>query len=250
MLFSNLDTIVRRNLLEKGMSIHYYFEFLLHACTCLRELTFDTLKIVNTLELPVGSYMQVDLPDDFVDDVMLAIPVGGLLQPISKKESITPLRTITPSGQYTTPIGSTNVDGQFVFGINTNWLFYWNINDYGEPTGRYFGANAGAKLNGYKIIRERRQIQLTGTFTSPTIVLIYISDGQRSDSASLIDNYAFSTIQAFINWKRSPNAEADNSPEGRHYYNQRRLLVARMNDLTVEDVINIVRSNYHASIKN
>src|SRR5580692_10990913 len=104
MLFTNFDQIVRRNLLERGRPIHYYFEELLHACTCVRELTFDTLRIVNYLELPVDQTdMSVILPDDFVDDVAVTIPVGGFLQPVVKNDSITEVRTIGPTGLYANP---------------------------------------------------------------------------------------------------------------------------------------------------
>ena len=47
MRLSTLDEITRRGLLEDGLPIHYYFEYLTHGATCLRELSFDTLKIIN-----------------------------------------------------------------------------------------------------------------------------------------------------------------------------------------------------------
>jgi hypothetical protein len=249
---TNLDAIVRRNLLEKGLPIHFYFEEMLHACSALRELTFDTLLIFNTVELPVSSYFTCDLPDDFSDDVLVGIPIGGLVQPISKRDTITPLRTIDSSGNFVTPVTNPPSDsgGEVFFGLNTNWLWYWNINDYGEPTGRYFGADGGAKRNGYQVFKNRRQIQLTNTFTSQNIVLIYISDGQSADAATQIDTMAHSCITAYINWKRGPNAENVNSPEARYFYNERRKCYSRLDGTTVADVRQIVLHSYQASIKN
>jgi hypothetical protein len=250
MIFSSVDQLVRRNLLERGLPIHFYFEGLLHATSAIRQLTRDTLKIINTVELPVGSYMEVDLPGDFTDDVALCIPVGGDLHPVPKREYLTPLRTHNSAGAFIPYANDINVQGVTIFGFNTNWLQFFNINDYGEPTGRYFGAHGGGKLNGYKVIKERRQIQLTGTFTSQTVVLQYISDGQSVDNATQIEVDSYDAISAYIDWSRSPNALNENSPEARRFFNQKRLCRARTNDMSITDLRDIILRSYTASIKN
>jgi hypothetical protein len=58
MRYTTLDKIVRRNLLAKRLPLHYYIEFMVHASTCLRELTFDSLKIINTVELELNDYFR------------------------------------------------------------------------------------------------------------------------------------------------------------------------------------------------
>lgn len=250
MIFTSLDSIVRRTLLEKGLSIHWYAEFLFHAASCLRQATIETLKIINTVTATVNEYYAFDLPTDFTDDLGVFIPVGQLLHPIPKNDSITALRTLDTDGDFA-PYTTTNVTaGEGWFGGSTNWLFFYNINDYGEPTGRYFGATGEGKMNSYKLVKERRQIQLSQTFTSTTATLLYISDGQSTDSATQIDMMAYDMIQAYINWKGSPNADNENSPEGRMYYNQRRLCRARLDDLTIHDLRNLILRSYSASIKN
>lgn len=253
MIFTSLDQICRRNLLEKSLPIHYYMQNLLLASACLRELTMDTLKIINTVELPVDTnYMSVDLPTDFTDDLAVAIPAGDKLAPVAKFDSLTPLRYHDgKTGLFIPPPCSSPVEtSQTSFGFNTSWFWYWNINDYGEPTGRYFGATGGAKQNGYKVVRERRQIQLTQTFTSPSIVLMYISDGQSASAATQIDVAAFATIMAYNVWKSSPNADNQNSPQGMLFYNERRKLVARLDDLTITDIRTTILNAYTAAIKN
>jgi hypothetical protein len=141
-------------------------------------------------------------------------------------------------------------ENETVFGINPSWLWYWNVNDYGEPTGRFFGANGGERANGYKLLKERNQIQFTETVTGKDIVLMYISDGQSVDNATRIDMLAFSCIQAYIDWKTSKNAAIKSSYESITYHSEKRLLRAKLNDLTAIDIKNIVRKNYMASIKN
>lgn len=250
MIFSTLDGIVRRTLLERSMPLHYYLEYLLHASTCLREMSFDTLQIVRTVALPVNSYFAVDLPGDFTDDVGLAIPIGGLLHPVTKRDGITPLRSHDSTGNFIPwPLLSDQTDQNF-FGFNTSWLYYWNINDYGEPTGRYFGSPGQGKLNSYKLVKERRQIQLPNTFTSSTVVLTYISDGQSADNATQIETWAIRSIQTYIDWQTSPSAKIKDSGEARTFYNEKRKCRARTDDLTSDDVKTIIRRHYFAAIKN
>lgn len=250
MVFTNLDTIVRRWLLESGRPIHYYAEGLYHAATCLRELTFDTLQIVNTKQIPVNGYLAADLPSDFVTEVMVGVPVGSAIRPLSKGVNMNPLRLFdTETNEYTTydTTNQTTVASPEVLPPVT---WYWNFNEYGEPLGKFYGINGANKTGLYSIVRGRRQIQLNEGFAGDAIILMYISDGQSIDAATQIDPQAFFTIQNFIEWKRSPNASRHQSPEANTYHNERRLLRARLNDLTLDDIRNIIRRNFHAGIKN
>jgi len=90
---------------------------------------------------------------------------------------------------------------------------------------------------------------MTEAFIGSNVVVQYISDGQSVDAASQIDYLAFSTIRSYQDWKRSGNANNDNSPEGRAFYNQKRLLRAKLNPLTIMDIRNIIRTSYTAGIK-
>lgn len=250
MLFVTLDSIIRRALLAKSLPLHYYVEYMVHASACVRELVFDSLQVVNTVVLELNSYSAADLPCDYVDFVGIGIPVGQFLQPQFIRSNITPLRNQSSTNGAYIPYGTpSNSDTFDFFGFWPGWYWYTNINDLGENQGQYYGINSGASSNGFQIFPERGQIQFTETFTSPCAVLIYISDGQTLDNASQITPMAISTIDAYSNWKHSPNADIDQSPEGRAYGNQRRLLRARKNDLTPADIRNILYNNYRATVK-
>jgi len=247
MKFTSIDKIIRRNLLGKRLPLHYYVEFLVHASTCLRELTFDSLRIVNTVELTLTDYFAADLPCDYVDWIKIGIKMGQFVQPITQRDSINRLHAFNNEGQIVTYADPATVNMDFPF-----WPGYWmfqNIDDLGENLGRLYGFNTGVVPDGFKILKERNQIQFTETMRTVNVVLEYISDGQTSDNASQIDEYAWSTIEAFINWKRSQNGDNERSPEGQLYKNQRRVLRARMNQLTVYDIRQILFKNYRASIK-
>lgn len=250
MIFNNLDSITRRTLLERGLPIHWYTEMLTHSSSCIRELSIDTLKIVNTVYVPTNEYGAADVPADFVDEVGVFLPLGGQLQEIPKDYTITSLRNRATDGSFQpyTSVDNTNpiLD---VIGVGFWSGWYWNVNDYGEPTGRFFGAPGGSKV-GYNIFKERRQIQFTPGFAvSAGAVIIYISDGQRADNATQIDVQAIATVQSYCDWKRSPNAAIKDSGEARTYYNEKRTLRGRLDNLTTIDIKNIIRNNTHAAIK-
>ena len=98
-------------------------------------------------------------------------------------------------------------------------------------------------------MKERRQIQLTDNFQNSNVVLLYISDGQRADNATQVETMAQQAIQAWCDWKRSPNAAIKDSYEAATFYNEKRLLRARLNDLTKTDILNIIRNSYTGAPK-
>lgn len=250
MQFANLDMTTRRTLLERGLPIHYYAEVLYHQAAALRELNKDTLQLINTKTIPLNTYAAGDLPDDFVDDIGVFVPIGNLLHPIPKRQNITPLRSVDSEGNFVPFTDTTTTQDVSMYGINPTWIWYWNISDYGEPTGRYFGAGGGNHRDGYQIFKERRQIQFTESTVTDSAVLMYISNGQSIDNATQIDWAAFRAIQTYSDWQMSKNAMFKDSGEARTFYNERRLLRAALNDLTAVDIKNILRSNFRATIKN
>lgn len=251
MVLSTVDIIVRRWLLERGLSIHFYAEALYHCCTCLKILTEDTLQIVNAANLPVDDTGAAELPGDFDDDISVCVPSGLSLAPLPKQDWITPLRIHdSDTGDFLPYPNQQNTTGlpNVYYGFPSQWSYFWNVNDLGEPTGRRFGANGGT-MEGYQIFRQRRQIQLTASFNSTNVVLLYISDGQSVDNASQIDTKANQCIKTFIDWQRSENRTNENSPEGRTFYNQKRRLKTLVNPITKVDIQNVLRNAYTAGIK-
>jgi len=250
MTFATLDMIVNRTLLEKGLPIHWYSEILFHCASAIRELAKDSLKIINSANIPLSSYKTIDLPDDFMDDLGIGIPVGGQLQMIPKQPNLNPIRIHDNTTSQFTPYTTTTSDenGETVIGYAGAAFWFWNVSDYGEPTGRYFGAKGGTST-GYAVFKERRQIQLTDDMGSESVILLYISNGQSADNATQVDWMAFRAIQAWADWQMSPNSGIDKSPEGMTWWNARRHFRANVDDLTKVDILNIVRNSYSAALK-
>jgi|SRR5690242_14268475 len=250
MITTTLDQIVRRTLLECGYPIHWYCEFLYHASTFLRERSFDTLQIINTVNLPIGGDASMNLPQDFVDDVCVCVPSGQSITKLPKQDWITPIRLHdSTSGQFITYENQTPNPLTTFYGFPlAGWNWFFNVDSFGFPTGRFFGATGGIS-DGYAVFKQQRRIQMTSGFANSNAVLIYISDGQSVDAATQIDTEAFMATQSYIIWKQSPNKHNPMSPEALDYSNQCRLLRARMNDLTITDIRNEFHKGYTATIK-
>lgn len=250
MVNTNIDIILRQWLLIRNLPIHFYSEGLFHAVSCLRELTFDTLNIINVANLPIDDTGNVMLPDDFQDDISVSIPNAGALIPLPKQDWITPIRTHdTTSGAFVAPNDANNSTSvNTIFGFPNSWDFYWNVDDYSNFTGRQFGSHGGTR-RGYKIFKEQRRMQLTDTASGDSIVLLYISNGLSADNASQVDTFATRTIQTYIDWQSSPNKTSKDSYEARTYYNEKRRLKTLLNQISVTDLKNIYRNSYTATIK-
>jgi hypothetical protein len=181
-----------------------------------------------------------------MDEVGIFIPLGQYLSPVVHRDNITPLVNYNATGQPVpynqNPTAPINTTLPFDW-PGGNW--YWNVNDLGENLGRLFGYDTTLfNPNGYLIIKERGQVQFTETFTQPSAVFMYISDGQTITNASQITPMAIIALQAWNDWKRSKNAANDISPEGMTYKRARKMLRARLNDITLLDIKQIIRSNY------
>lgn len=242
MIYQTLDSVVRRYLLNRRLPIHYYIETLVHSATCLHELSIRTMAFVQTVKAEVNAYGAVELPSDFVDGLGVFRSVSGFLRPLPKFNGLSPLRNRDTDGAFAAYDTQSSEDDAGVA------AWFWNVNDHGESTGRYFGAGGGSGA-GYSVFPERREIQLYGV-TDDYVVLKYVTDGNRADNATEVDTRATRTIHSFVDWQRSPNAAYKDSPEARTFYNEERLLRAALNDTDLSDIREVIYNSFKATAKN
>ena len=255
MKFASLDTIVKGVLLEKGYPLHYYLDFLVYARTCLRELSFDDLKVIKSELLTVNDYNAVDLPCDFVDIVLLGIEVGQKVKPLVTTDTINRLTKKNAAGEIIRYDAEISEDTPPLIYFSGAWQS-WNTvrwNDYGENLGRAFGYGAGAQWDTYIVLPERNQIQLNEDITNTQVVIDYISDGMCCDSATKVDSYAQKTIESYIKWQHRENNRTygigERQMAEKEYNDQRKILRARKSDITIEKIKRIAQQNYKASTR-
>lgn len=250
-----LDSICRNFILKRGYTIHYYMQFLIYAAECLRELSMDDLKSINTKLLPVNDQNAVNLPSDYLDYITVGVKVGQNVKPLVETSKINPMVNRNDDLE---PIRydeeQTNAANDVYYGAL--YPFYWHStmwNEYGEPTGRLYGMGAGVQDDVFSVFPERNQIQLTELISLDNIVLIYISDGMNADAATRITPYAYNTISAYIMYQMKLHSRTysrgEAEMEKQEYIDQRKILRARLSDLTMEKVIRSFQKATYGSPK-
>lgn len=250
-----LDSIVRNFLLKRGYSLHWYLQFIVYAKDCLRQLSEDDLTVVNTKLLPVNSYNAVDLPNDYLDYTLVGVRVGQNVKPLVETSKIN--RMVNRNDDLEPiPYGTNAVPGDEQIYYGSLYPFYWNTtywNTYGEPIGRMYGLGAGLQDDVFSVFPERGQIQLTEYLSVDNIVLEYISDGMNADAATRISPYAYDTIDAYILWQMKEHSRTYSAGEAQlakqEYIDQRKILRARLNPMTIDMWKRIFQRASYASPK-
>jgi len=265
MKWYSLKIITKNVLLRRGYPIHYYMQFLASARDCLREMSLDSMPIINTELIDVvvdGGYRVIPLPDDYVDWSKVGVRVGQFVRPLLERESINRLHNYdTTTGDIIpydslTDVLATDGNVDFTFGYNSPW-YNWDTvtwDTYGEFTGRFYGfPGAGSESDTFKVLPERNQIQLNENLLVTKIVLEYISDGMSCNSATQVDVYAVKTIEEYVIWQQKEQNRNYSSQERElqknEYLRQYGIFLARKNPLTIEALRRIFNRRYVASIK-
>lgn len=257
MVTISLDQITRNVLLRKGYSLHFYMSCILYAKDCLRQLVEDDLQVLNTKILPIDlTSNTAELPSDFLDNVLVAIRSGQNIIPLVESTSSDNLLNYNSDFELT-KFSSANVTdlpanvnmlyGPYGFG---QW-FTTHYNNFGENVGRFFGGIA--YYDTYKILRHLNKIKLNEALTFCDIVMVYISNGMDSSTATRITPYAQDTIESYIYYQLKLNNRTSNLGEiqmaEQDYISQRKILRARMSDLSLQQLKRIVHRNNIASPK-
>jgi len=253
MTYTSLDTITRSVLLQKGLPLHWYVQFLKYAGDAVRELSFDSMRAISTVTLPIDQRdFAANLPCDYIDWIKVGVPQGQFVQPLWQRQTINRLTNYTSTGQPTSYGDAQTVNMDFPF-----WPGYWmfqNIDDLGENVGRLYGYNTAFSNNFFKVIPERGQIQFAETLANNTCVLEYISSGQAVSNATKIDLQAQEVIEARMDWKYKLHAgrkfsQGEIEAAFGHYKIELRRYRARKDDITCWDIRQAIYKSYMGSPK-
>ena len=89
MTTASLDYIVKNFLLKKGYPLHWYMQFMVYASDCLRDITFDDLRVINTKILPVNQAINTaELPEDYQDYDPNSARQSSGFQSLTKEEML------------------------------------------------------------------------------------------------------------------------------------------------------------------
>jgi hypothetical protein len=253
MVYTSLDTITRSVLLQKGLPLHWYVQFLKYAADAVRELSYDSMRSISTQVLTIDQRMfAANLPCDYVDWIKVGVPQGQYVQPLVQRLSTNRLTKYTSLGQPTTYGDSNSLNMDFPF-----WPGYWmfqNVDDLGEQVGRLYGYNTAFTNNSFKVIPERGQIQFCESLCQSCCVLEYISNGMSADNATKIDPLAQECVESRMDWKYKLHAGrkfslAEVTMALQQYKIDLRRFRARKDELTPWDIRQSVYRTYMAAPK-
>jgi hypothetical protein len=261
MTTASLDYIVKNALGKKGYPLHYYLQCMLYASDCLRELTFDDLRVINTKILPINTNINTaQLPDDYQDYVTVGVMVGQRLRPLTPTSTLNPITNLNSGSNFeeiewndNTTSSDSGQSALYYGALPYAQWFTTHYNDFGENIGRFFGLGAGYQEDTFQVFKEKGIIQIDQKLSVDNVVLQYISDGQSADAATQINPYAIKTIQNFIFWQLKEHNRnygvGERQVAQNEYIRERKILRARMSDWSIEKLKRIVQQNYKGSIK-
>lgn len=194
-------------------------DVIFHAKRAMQELSYDTLKSINSQELTVPSSLSVPIPQDYVNYTNVYwYDQSGI------KHLVLPNRLST--SPYETPVQDDegiptqdnigdNIEGSSIIEErwNTNglsdvdnkvddsvlgWELYYGIESVGY--GRRFGMNPEyASPNGWFLINERQnKFSFSADLVDKIITIEYISDGLSTNLDTRIPKMAEEAVYAYI----------------------------------------------------
>ena len=235
--FVTLDEVIQSLLVEEGKnSEHEYLRYFNLGLKGLKELSFDVVKNIKTIELQINDVSAITLPPDYVRYTRIAVvDSDGELNTLGRKSNMALLQSADKSDS-----DSDTLDPPvFSYGM---WTRY--------------GQGGGNNHNGY--YRENHDagtIEFSDMKNGTSVVLEYISDGSAGLSGEEIKIHSFAeeALSAYIYWKSIYRKRAINMNEKmlaeKNYYNQKRLARARMQSFTKDEALQTTRKAFKQSPK-
>lgn len=244
--------IIRNYLLRKGYPIHWYIQSLAYAKDCMRELNFELPlpSSINTERILVNSVKEAPMPCGYVDWIRFGIEIGQFVKPLVQYNRMNRLPHYDANGQPS--IYGTDIATDFGILQNIRW-YYPNTNNLGQNTGGQFGRGTGREIDTLMEIRERGVFKIYENLKIDYLYLEYITDGLSSDSATKVNPYTQSTIEAYINWQYKENSRSYSDGEAQRakimYEQEKDKLRSYLSDLSLDQIKRSIQRGYHSTIR-
>jgi len=123
---------------------------------------------------------------------------------------------------------------------------------YENTLGALYGLGGGVGVGEYRLNLDQFRIELMTNSTVTEVVIEYISDEARSTNP-LVHIYAEEALRCYMYYKlceRKRNVPANEKARARaEYYNERRKARARMNSISKDDILGMLRKNFKQAPK-
>jgi len=240
-----LEEIIREFYIEDlhlSQTDERYPMFLQIAITGLKELNYDLNNIVTEVTLPVNDNDTVDLPNNYIDYIMIGVVSGGVISSLglntqmakSAKDNCGNIAAVIPEA-------SSDGVGSFSSSYSTD----------GQYTGGDFGIGGGGNSNGtYNVFKQEGYISLQNC-SADKIVMRYLSTVEQVDGNFLVDEFLVDAIKSFI-WHRyirrmRSYGGGDKQMAEMEFNRKRKMAVKRGNRFSITEFMNAYRTGYRSS---
>jgi len=246
-----LDHVVRDTLNQMGLPLHFYTQALLYGIREYEEMQkmfpFKAKQVTKTLT----DYKRVSLPSDFDRLIQVSVKKGEYLLPLVKDDTLNRLYRYDDSGNKIAYPDNTSTDflGSF-FVYDDNGAAAITLER--EHLGRQFGYVRGQELT-FSFDRANEEIVFSNKVTFEEVVITYSSLSVNTSSVNLIDHKHVDRIEKAIKYNFAKYVKIKNMNVQlalKEYRDAKRVLRARENPMTYQDLMYYYRNSIHSSLKN
>lgn len=240
-----LEEIVREFYIEDlhlSQTDERYPMFLQIAITGLKELNYDLKSIITEVTLPVNDNDTVDLPNNYIDYMMIGVVSGGTISSLGLNTQIAQ-RAKDNCGDIANVMPESSSEGAGTFTSS------YSID--GQYTGGDFGLGGGGNSNGtYNVFKQEGYISLQNC-SADELILRYLSTTEQVNGSFMVEEFLVDAIKSFI-WHRyirrmRSYGGGEKQMAELEFNNKKKLAVKRGNRFSITEFMNAYRSGYRSS---
>ncbi len=250
MSYVTINEIVKNALIDIGENTeHLYQRFLHWAIEGLKDFYYDTAKEIKTISVPMNATKTIDFPLDYVDWTKIGMVIGDRVWTFAVNDQLALKKEVDECGNPTAK--PTHKLANIAPTDLLNYGGYWFYNYNGNSTYGYGGAchNIGY----YRINRERRQIEFSSEVNTNEVYLEYISNGVNPNGGSVVNEYAAKLVKMYVQWMHKEHSNKFHTHDKERarslYYNELRIVRARLSNFDAQDFIDATRKGYLNRLK-
>lgn len=241
----------------------------------IREFGFDVTTRVKSLKLAINSSNDtVTLPTDFVDVIKVGLVDGdGIIRVMRHNKNINFSQKIDSDDATAVDVDAESgplmiqqnadlipnkaddksaTDGETEASSDSLREDIFRNYLYQNTIGALYGMGGGVGAGEYRVNLDQFRLEIATNSSVTEVVIEYISDEARSTNP-LIHVYAEEALRSYIYYKvceRKRNVPAGEKARARaEYYNERRKARARMNSVSKDDILGMLRKNFKQAPK-
>lgn len=241
----------------------------------IREFGFDVTTRVKSLKLAINSSNDtVTLPTDFVDVIKVGLVDGdGIIRVMRHNKNINFSQKIDLDDATAVDVDAESgplmiqqnadlipnktddksaTDGETEASSDSLREDIFRNYLYQNTIGALYGMGGGVGAGEYRVNLDQFRLEIATNSSVTEVVIEYISDEARSTNP-LIHVYAEEALRSYIYYKvceRKRNVPAGEKARARaEYYNERRKARARMNSVSKDDILGMLRKNFKQAPK-